>query len=299
LGLVGFNPFLVALLGGLGVGSLYVVFALGMTLLIGVMRVINFTHGYLMLLGAYLAYFLWSDYGLDPLLSLAIVLPSLFAVGVLFHFLMVQPVLKRPYFEDTTLLLTFAGFLIMDNIYVGLWTDNQRQIPTSYFSASVLIPSPWGDAVLSQVVLIGAGLATAATLLLWAFLRYTWTGRAMRAASQDLEAAQLLGIPARWLYATSFGLSAALAGVAGVVVSMEFLFFPEFGFEYLLKAFGVIMMGGMGNIGGTIAGGLVLGVAESLTSYAYNGAYGIWSAGAAYVAILGALAIRTVLKRDQ
>lgn len=296
---MGFNPFLVALLGGLGVGSLYVVFALGMTLLIGVMRVINFTHGYLMLLGAYLTFFLWEDYGLNPLFSFVIVLPVLFSVGVAFHFIMVQPVLKRPYFEDTTLLLTFAGFLIMNNIYVSLWTDNQRQIPTSYSNTAVIIPSPWGDAVLSQVVLLGAGLAAAATFLLWAYLRFTWTGRAMRAASQDLEAAQLLGIPARWLYATSFGISATLAGVAGVVVSMEFLFFPEFGFDYLLKAFGVIMMGGMGNIGGTIAGGLILGVAESLTAYVYHGAYGVWSAGAAYVAILGALAIRTILKRDQ
>ncbi len=296
---MGFNPFLVALLGGLGVGSLYAVFALGMTLLIGVMRVINFTHGYLMLLGAYLAYFLWQGYGWNPLFSIVVVVPVLFLVGVAFHFIMVQPVLKRQLFEDTTLLLTFAAFLIMDNLYVSLWTDNQRQIPTSYFSTTVTFVTPWGDVPIAQVVLIGAALAAVATVALWAFLRYTWTGKAMRAVSQDLSAAQLLGIPARWLYATSFGLSAALAGIAGVVVSMEFLFYPEFGFDYLLKAFGVVMMGGMGSIPGTIAGGLGLGVAESMTAYVNAGAYGIWASGAAYVAILGTLAVRTLLRKDQ
>ena len=292
---MGFNPFLVALFGGLGVGSLYVVFALGMNLLIGVMRVINFTHGYLMLLGSYITYFLWEAYGLNPLLSLLIVLPALFAVGVLFHFIMVQPVLKRPHFEDTTLLLTFAGLLVMDNIFVKLWTDNQRQVPTSYFNTSVIIGTPWGDAVLSQGVLIGAALAAASTVALGLYLQFTWTGRAMRAASQDLLAARLLGIPATRLYAMSFGLSSLLAGIAGVVVAMEFLFYPEFGFNYLLKAFGVIMMGGLGSLVGTIAGGLTLGVAESLTTWAYNGEYGTWTAGAAYVAILVALAIRALL----
>lgn len=296
---MGFNPFLVALIGGLGVGSLYIVFALGMNLLIGVMRVINFTHGYLMLLGSYLTYFLWEWYGLNPLLSLLIVMPSLFAVGVLFHFIMVQPVLKRPFFEDNTLLLTFAGLLILDNIFVKLWTDDQRQVPTTYFTTSVIFHTPWGDAVLSQVVLIGAALAAAGTVGLWVFLRYTWTGRAMRAASQDLLAARLLGIPARRLYAISFGISGLLAGIAGVVVAMEFLFYPEFGINFLLKAFGVIMMGGMGSIPGTIGGGLTLGVAESMTSYVYNGAYGVWSNGAAYGAILVALAIRAILGKSR
>ncbi len=296
---MGFNPFLVALFGGLGVGSLYVVFALGMNLLIGVMRVINFTHGYLMLLGSYLTYFLWEWYGLNPLLSLLIVMPALFAVGVLFHFIMVQPVLKRRSFEDTTLLLTFAGLLIMDNLFVKFWTDNQRQVPTSYFNTPVIFSTPWGDAVLSQVVLIGAGLAAAAVIALGLFLRYTWTGRAMRAASQDLLAARLLGIPATRLYAISFGISGLLAGIAGVVVAMEFLFYPEFGFNYLLKAFGVIMMGGLGSLVGTIAGGLTLGVAESMTAWAYNGEYGTWANGAAYVAILVALAIRALLGKSR
>ncbi|MGI0071289.1 MAG: branched-chain amino acid ABC transporter permease [Thermoplasmata archaeon] len=296
---MGFNPFLVAVLGGLGVGSLYVVFALGMNLLIGVMRVINFSHGYLMLLGSYLTYFLWEWYGLNPLLSLLIVMPALFAVGVLFHFIMVQPVLKRPQFEDTTLLLTFAGLLVLDNIFVRLWTDNQRQVPTSYFNTPVVLVTPWGDAVLSQVVLIGAGLAAAATIALGLFLRYTWTGRAMRAASQDLLAARLLGIPATRLYAVSFGISALLAGIAGVVVAMEFLFYPEFGFDYLLKAFGVIMMGGLGSLVGTIAGGLSLGVAESMTAWVFNGQYGIWANGVAYVAILVALALRAFLGKTR
>ncbi len=296
---MGFNPFLVALFGGLGVCSLYVVFALGMNLLIGVMRVINFTHGYLMLLGSYLTYFLWEWYGLNPLLSLLIVMPALFAVGVLFHFIMVQPVLKRRSFEDTTLLLTFAGLLIMDNLFVKFWTDNQRQVPTSYFNTPVIFSTPWGDAVLSQVVLIGAGLAAAAVIALGLFLRYTWTGRAMRAASQDLLAARLLGIPATRLYAISFGISGLLAGIAGVVVAMEFLFYPEFGFNYLLKAFGVIMMGGLGSLVGTIAGGLTLGVAESMTAWAYNGEYGTWANGAAYVAILVALAIRALLGKSR
>lgn len=296
---MGFNPFLVALLGGLAVGSLYVIFAVGMNLLIGVMRVINFTHGYLMLLGSYLAYFLWVWYGWNPLLSIVVVLPALFGVGVLFHFIMVQPVLKRPFFEDNTLLLTFAGLLVMDNVFVYLWTDDQRQIPTSYFRTPVLIQTPWGDATLSQAVLIGAALAAAGTVALWLFLRYTWTGRAMRAASQDILAARLLGIPATRLYAISFGISGALAGLAGVVVAMEFLFFPEFGFNYLLKAFGVIMMGGMGSLPGTVVGGLTLGVAESMTAYVYSGAYGMWINGVAYVAILVALGIRAFMGKSR
>jgi branched-chain amino acid transport system permease protein len=296
---VGFNPFLVALLGGLGVGCLYVLFALGMNLLIGVMRVMNFTHGYLMLLGSYLAYFLWVWYGWNPLLSLVVVIPSLFGVGILFYFIMVHPVINRPFFEDNTLLLTFAGLLIMDNLFVYFWTDNQRQIPTSYFTTSVVFHTPWGDAVLSQAVLIGAALAAVGTVALVLFLHYTWTGRAMRAASQDLLAARLLGIPARRLYAISFGISGALAGVAGVVVAMEFLFYPEFGLSYLLKAFGVIMMGGMGSVPGTVGGGLSLGVAESMTTWAYNGSYGMWANGAAYVAVLAALAIRALTGKSR
>lgn len=258
----------------------------------GVMRVMNFTHGCLLLLGSYITYFLFTDFGVDPILSLLVVIPVLFGVGVLFYYIVVHPVLTRPFLEDNTMLLSFGGFLVVYNLFTAFWTDNLRGVNSSYLNTQITATTPWGSFVLSQAAIIGIVICFAAVVFLMLFLHYTSLGRAMRAASQDLNTARLMGVKVRRIYAISLGISSSLAGVAGVVVAMQFLFSPDYGFPYLLKAFGVILMGGMGSVTGTVWGGLSLGVAESMTTYVNGGEYGIWASGVAFAVILIALAVK-------
>lgn len=250
--------FIQTLLSGLLTGGLYVQIGIGLSLIFGVMRVINFAHGELMVVGMYLTYALFTFFGIDPFLSLLIVAPVLFFFGAAIERIFIQPVLRAK--EENQILLTVGLSLILSNGLLLLFGANYRNVTTSY-SGAVFYLGPISLSVPMSLSFLATILMTGA---LYLFLMKTWTGTAIRATAEDREAAMLVGIDARRMGLLAFGIGTALVGAAGSLLDPIYYIFPAVGGPFTLKAFVVTVLGGMGSITGALVGGLLLGVAESL-----------------------------------
>lgn len=255
------QPFLIfiqTLLSGILTGGLYVQIGIGLTLIFGVMKVINFAHGELMVVGMYLTYFLFSFFGLDPFISIVIVAPALFFFGAAIERLLIQPVLRAR--EENQILLTVGLSLILSNGLLLLFGANYRSVTTAYSGAVFYL----GPISFSVPMTISFGVTVLMTGALYFFLTHTWTGMAIRATAEDREAAALVGIDPRRMGLLAFGIGAALVGAAGSMLDPVYYIFPAAGGPFTLKAFVVTVLGGMGSVAGAMVGGLLLGIAESL-----------------------------------
>ncbi len=250
-------------INGLLVGGLYALMALGLSLIWGVMDVINVAHGAFIMLGAYTTYWLFQA-GIDPLVSLPISLGLLFILGFLLQKYLINLVIRAELF--ITLLLTFGIEILIVNLARVVWTANVRRVATSYSGASISI----GELTVPLVRVVAFVIALILAGALFVLLERTRMGRAIRATSQDLLAARLTGTNVSNTYAITFGLGAGLAGAAGSLWSMLFPITPTMGGVLTLKSFVVSVIGGLGTMAGPVIGGLVLGVAENFTS-AYIG----------------------------
>jgi branched-chain amino acid transport system permease protein len=250
--------FLQTLLSGILTGGLYVQIGIGLSLIFGVMRIINFAHGELMVVGMYLTYALFAFFGIDPFLSIVIVAPALFFFGAAIERLLIEPVLRAR--EENQILLTVGLSLIISNGLLLLFGANYRNVTTSY-SGSVFYLGPISLSVPMSLSFLVTFLMTGA---LYLFLMKSWTGMAIRATAEDREAAMLIGIDARRMGWVAFGIGTALVGVAGSLLDPVYYISPGVGGPFTLKAFVVTVLGGMGSITGAMVGGLLLGVAESL-----------------------------------
>ncbi len=250
-------------INGLLVGGLYALMALGLSLIWGVMDVINVAHGAFIMLGAYTTYWLFQA-GIDPLVSLPISLVLLFILGFLLQKYLINLVIRAELF--ITLLLTFGIEILIVNLARVVWTANVRRVATSYSGASLSI----GELTVPLVRVVAFVIALILAGALFILLERTRMGRAIRATSQDLLAARLTGTNVSNTYAITFGLGAGLAGAAGSLWSMLFPITPTMGGVLTLKSFVVSVIGGLGTMAGPVIGGLVLGVAENFTS-AYIG----------------------------
>ena len=246
------------IVSGLLAGGVYAMIALGMALIFGVMRVINVTHGTLLMLGGYVTYWLFAIFGLNPFFSLLISFPLLFLVGLLLQRFFVSRVVGAP--ELSSLILTFGLSIFITNMAVLFWTSDYRSV--EFLTGSFLL----GPIALSKPRLVTFGFALLITLGAFLFLGKTKTGKAIRATSQHRELAQVCGINVRRIDLITFGLAAGLAGAGGSLISMMYSIFPEMGRAYVFKSFLVIVLGGAGNYPGAFLGGLLLGVVEGLTS---------------------------------
>lgn len=246
------------IVSGLLAGGLYAMVALGMSLVFGVMRVINIAHGTLLMLGAYTTYWLFALYGMNPFLSLVISVPLLFFIGAFMQKFFVYRVVEAP--ELSSLLLTFGLSIFISNMAMLAWTSDFRSV--EFLTGSFL----WGPIAFSKPRLVTFGFALVITELAFLFLNKTKTGKAIRATSQQRELAQVCGIHVRRIDLITFGLGAALAGAGGSLISVMFSVFPEMGQDYVFKSFLVIVLGGAGNYPGAFLGGLILGVVEGLAS---------------------------------
>jgi branched-chain amino acid transport system permease protein len=246
------------IVSGILAGGLYAMVALGMSLVFGVMRVINITHGTLLMLGAYTTYWLFALYRMNPFLSLFISLPLLFLVGAVLQKLFVSRVVGAP--ELSSLLLTFGLSIFITNLAMVAWTSDYRSV--EFLTGSFL----WGPIAFSKPRLVTFCVAVGITYLAFIFLNKTKIGKAIRATSQHRELAQVCGINVRRIDLITFGLGAALAGAGGSLVSIIYSVFPEMGQNYVFKSFLVIVLGGAGNYPGAFFGGLILGVLEGLAS---------------------------------
>ena len=256
---------------GLMLGGLYGLAAAGLSLVFGVLKVLNVAHGELIMLGGYAAFFAVALLGLDPFASLLLVLPLSLLLGVVLYAVLFGFVVRAH--EETriknSLLIGFGLALALHALAVRLWTADERSIITPY-GGSVLRFGGLSIPLMRVLILVLAlALIGALHLLL---TRWRW-GKAIRATAEDWEAALLSGIDVRRAYLLAFALGTALAGAAGTLVAIGYSVSPSIGLEWTLKALIVVVLAGLGSMLGTFVGGLVLGAAEALSAYAFGGPY--------------------------
>lgn len=256
---------------GLLLGGLYGLAAAGLSLVFGVLKVLNVAHGQLIMLGGYGAFWLFALAGFDPFASLAVVVPGALVVGVILYGVLFGRVVRAS--EETrvknSLLIGFGLALALEALAVRLFTADERSITTSYAGAVVTV----GGIVIPLVRLASLALAFALIGAVHLLLRRTRWGRAIRATAEDWEAALLTGIDVRHAYLLAFAIGTALAGAAGTLVSVGYSISPSIGLEWTLKALVVVVLAGLGSMPGTFVGGLVLGLAEALAAWGFGGPY--------------------------
>jgi branched-chain amino acid transport system permease protein len=256
---------------GILVGALYALVALGLSLVFGVTKFLNVAHGELLMFGGYASFWAFSLLGLDAFLTIPTTLIALLLVGAVLYQLVFVRMVKLP--EETkiknTLLVGFGLSVVLQNLAHRFWTADDRGITASYSSEAFTVLG-----VRFPLVRL-ASLLTALVFLLalHLFLRRTYTGKAIRATVQDWEAATLMGIDIHRVYFLAFVLGAALAGVAGTLVAVNYSIEPSMGLNWTLKALIVMVLGGLGSITGTLVGGLLLGLTESVTSILISSNY--------------------------
>jgi len=272
-----------SILSGVLIGGVYALIGIGLTLIFGVMRVINFAQGDLVMVGMYVTFFLFRGFGIDPFLSVVITMPALFVLGALLQRTLINRVLDA--LPQNQILLTIGIGLVLANTAMLLFTSDYRILSTSYSSSSV----PLGGIRLSTPLLYCFLITAAITAALYWFLVKTDTGHAIRATAQDRDAAQLMGVSVRTMGVLAFGLGAALAGAAGALVAPTYYIYPQVGGAFTLKAFVVVVLGGMGSMIGATLGGVLIGTAESLSaSYLGSG----WKDLCVYVIFLLVLLLK-------
>jgi branched-chain amino acid transport system permease protein len=254
------TTFIQSVVSGVLVGGVYALVGIGLTIIFGVMRVINFAHGDLVMLGMYLTWVLFAKLGMDPYLSVLVVAPALFLWGALLQRLFIDRALGAP--SQNQILLTLGLGLVMSNTVMLVFTSDYRIITTSYSSASFTL----AGISLSRPLLYSFVITVAITGGLYSFLRYTDTGQAIRATAQDRQAAALMGIDVRRMSLLAFGLGSALAGTAGALVAPTYYIYPDVGHAFTLKAFVIVVLGGMGSVVGATLGGVLIGVTESVAA---------------------------------
>jgi branched-chain amino acid transport system permease protein len=252
--------FLQSVISGILVGGIYALIGIGLTIIFGVMRVINFAHGDLLMLGMYATWLVFTRLGIDPFVSIVVTAPLLFLWGAFLQKVFINRVLNA--LPQNQILLTIGLGLVMSNSMMLAFTSDYRILTTSYSSASFVV----GGISISTPLLYAFLITAAITAALYWFLMATDTGQAIRATAQDRDAAQLMGINVRWTSVLAFGIGSALSGAAGTLIAPTYYIYPQVGGAFTLKAFVIVVLGGMGSIVGATLGGLIIGVTESLAA---------------------------------
>ena len=256
--------FLQSLVSGILIGGIYALIGIGLTLIFGVMRVINFAQGELVMVGMYLAWLLFTKVGLDPFIAVVLCVPALFLLGAVLQRLLIEKVLDA--LPQNQILLTIGVGLVLTNTAMLLFTSDYRILTTTYSSSSFGV----GGISVSMPLLGSFAITAGLTAALYWFLLRTEAGVAVRATAQDRDAARLMGIDVRRTSMIAMGIGSALAGAAGALIAPTYYIYPQVGSAFTLKAFVVVVLGGMGSVIGATLGGLLIGTAESMAG-AYIG----------------------------
>jgi branched-chain amino acid transport system permease protein len=247
-----------AVVNGLLIGGVYALVSIGVTLIFGVVKIVNFAQGEFVMIGMYISYFLATYLGMDPLLSLFVSMPVLFVAGVFIQHFLIRRVLTLG--DMPQIFLTFALSLFLLNIALLLFTADYRTVETPYSEAALHI----GPIYIAVAKLIAFAIAMALSAALWIFLRSTDLGKAMRAAAQNPSVAMLMGINTDRVFCVAVGVALALAGAAGSLLMPFYPAYPMVGQVFVLMAFVAVVLGTLGNVVGALIASLMMGVAESL-----------------------------------
>lgn len=251
------TQFLQATVYGLLQGGLYALVAVGFTLVWGIMNIVNISHGAFVITGAYVAWWLNTNASIDPYIGMIAAAALLFVVGYPIQRVLINRVVNAPIWM--TLLLTFGLELVIVNVLLLAFTGNYRTVRVEYVSGALSV----GDVRAPFSRLVGFGVAVVLTFALVAFMERTRAGLSIRATGMDRITARLMGINARHTYALTFAIAAALAGAAGAIISTVGTFSPAAAGRFTLLSFVIAVLGGLGNMRGALAGGIVLGLAEA------------------------------------
>lgn len=276
-------PVLVSLIfWGLYYGCVYVLLATGLNVIFGVMKAVNFAHGEIMVLGAYITYWIWALLGINPYLGTLLSMVILALIGAAIQRLCFRPILGTGKLNE--IFISVALIYVLQNLIASLWASDERRIVSPY--EAVWIPLGLFNLPMDYII---AMLLTVVILLgLFVFFRRTWTGRALRATSQNREAATLMGVNVEQMDTLSFSLGCMLAAVAGTFLGM-LSFSPYAGALPAIASFAVIILGGLGSIPGAIIGGLLIGLTEALTGFFFGGA---WKIAAVFIVFTIVLSVR-------
>lgn len=255
------------LAGGALLGGLIALSAVGLSLVLGVMRLVNLVHGQIVVLGAYIAFFLGSAFGLNPLLALPIVFAAGFLLTAPIQRFILEPVAKHG--EEAALLTTFALAIIFENVFVRVFSGDTRSLDTAFSRQTIAL----GPLNIPSIYLIGFGISMVVCVLVHLLVTRTPFGRSLRASSEDPTSAAIVGIHVSRVRWSTFALNGGLSALGGVLIALCFSFTPSSGAEYLLTGFAVIVLGGLGNVLGTFIGGIVLGLVQASGAYLFGDGY--------------------------
>ena len=256
------------LINGVLLGGLYAVMALGLALVWGVLNIVNLAHGAFIMLGAYLAWHLYTYLGIDPFLGLPLTAIIMFCLGYAVQRGLLNLIVRAPMFN--TLLITFGLEVVLTYLAQLAFSADFRTINPPYAGNSIAL----GPLVVPLARLMAFGVAVVLTVGMWLFLLHTKLGRAIRATAQNLVAARLYGVEPRHLYAMTFGIGIGLAGAAGCLYGTVSQINPYIGATLTAKCFAISIIGGLDNPLGVLVGGLVLGIIESLTVFYIGATFG-------------------------
>jgi branched-chain amino acid transport system permease protein len=250
--------FLPAVLNGVALGAVYALTALGLTLIYGVLHIINFAHGSLLMLALYAAFFLYTLGGVDPYVAMLVLMPTFFAFGYVLQRFVVQPAWHGR--DENVLLVTLGLAIVIDNLALWLWTSTTRSIDSRY--AFEVLDLGVAFMPLAKAIAFFGALAFGA--LLWALMTFTDLGKAIRAVAREREGARLVGVRVEHIYAMTFGIGTAMVAAAACLLLPTFYVTPQVGYAFVLVAFTTVVLGGMGSFIGALLAGLLLGVIEAL-----------------------------------
>lgn len=268
---------------GILTGGVYALLASGLTLIFGVMKIVHISHAAFIILAAYLTYFISRDLGIDPLLTVVITAPLFFVLGML-----VQRLLLSRLRENSTMmsvLLTFAIAIVIEGALGLLWTSSHRSINVSYGEQALNL----GDVRLPVDRILGFLLAAATLAMLFAVLRYSRYGQALRATIQHPAAARLIGVDAQTISAVGFGLGLATAAVGGAILAILVPFFPATHYAWIGRLMAIIVLGGLGSVGGAAIAAVAMGVIESLVLVSMDAT---WASMIFFIVLFLTLALR-------
>jgi branched-chain amino acid transport system permease protein len=268
---------------GLLVGGVYALLASGLTLIFGVMNVINIAHGAFLILAAFLTYSIWTATGLDPLLAIAITAPAMFAFGWLLYSATIRRIRTAP--VAISVLLTFGLALVLEGAMGSIWGNTSHAVRPPYANDSFAI----GTLFLPKGQVFGGGVALVVLAGLYLILNRTWLGRAIRASAVNPQGAQLVGVNVASVSALTFAVGVACTGAGGSIVSVLYPFLPGSHYQWIARLLGIIVLGGMGSLPGALLGALALGVAEAMTVSYVSPA---WATAVPYLVVFVVLLVR-------
>jgi branched-chain amino acid transport system permease protein len=249
---------------GVLLGGVFALVGIGMSMIFGIVQLTNLAHGEFIILAAYLSTVIVSNFGIHPLLTLVITIPVMFLFGVSLQNLLINKVMEKG--SEPALLVTFGLSIIIQNALLLIFTADAQRMAVSFETYSFAL----GNTVIPILNLVVFAIGVVTILMLQIFMKRTYMGKSIRATSDDKVAATLMGVNVRSTYGVAMGIALVTAAIAGVVVGMPWTFYPTTGSSYLIIAFGVVVIGGMGSIMGTLVAGLIFGLAQVIGGSNYG-----------------------------